>query len=82
MLSLKGNPPDEDDDNLMKLFLKEYVPDEENMMYLQCIQKAMKKGIQNMLKVWWKEYVSMHMRICLREVAYARGKERAKSRMG
>ena len=51
MLSLKGNPPNEDDDNLMKLCLREYVPDEENMMYLQCVQKAMKKRIQNVLKV-------------------------------
>ena len=67
---------------LMKLCLREYVLDEENMMYLQCVQKAMKKGIQNVLKVWWKEYVSRHTRICLREVAYARGKERDKSRMG
>ena len=29
-----------------------------------------------------KEYVSRHTWIFLREVAYARGKERAKSRMG
>ena len=29
-----------------------------------------------------KEYVSMYTWICLREVAYARGKERVKSRMG
>ena len=36
---------------LMKLCLIEYVLDEENMMYLQCVQKAMKKGIQNVLKV-------------------------------
>ena len=42
MLSLKGNPFDEDDDNVL---------DELNMMYLQCVQKAMKKGIQNVLKI-------------------------------
>ena len=59
---------------LMKLCLLEYVLDEENMMYLQCVQKAMKKGIQNVLKIWWKEYVSLYTRIGLGEVAYARGK--------
>ena len=36
---------------LMKLCLIEYVLDELNMMYLQCAQKEMKKGIQNVLKV-------------------------------
>jgi hypothetical protein len=36
---------------LMKLYLREYVPDEENMMFLQCVQKAMKKRIQNVLKI-------------------------------
>ena len=59
---------------LMKLYLREYVADEENMMFLQCVQKAMKKGIQNVLKIWWKEYVSLYTRIDLVEVAYARGK--------
>ena len=36
---------------LMKLCLIEYVLDEENMMYLQYVQKAMKKRIQNVLKI-------------------------------
>ena len=49
MLSLKGNPLDKDDDNLLKLCLLEYVLDEENMMYLQCVQKAIKKGTQHVL---------------------------------
>ena len=34
---------------LMKLCLIEYVLDEVNLMYLQCVQKAMKKGIQHVL---------------------------------
>ena len=42
----------------------------------------MKKGIQHVLNLWWKEYVSRHTWICLGEVTYARGKQRAKSRMG
>ena len=67
---------------LMKLCLREYVPDEENMMFLQYVQKAMKKGIQNVLKIWWNEYVSLYTRIFLGEVAYARGNKHYKSRMG
>ena len=36
---------------LMKLCLIEYVLDEVNLMYLQCVQKAMKKGIQHVLNL-------------------------------
>ena len=35
----------------MKLCLIEYVLDEVNLMYLQCVQKAMKKGIQHVLNL-------------------------------
>ena len=66
----------------MKLCLKEYDLDEVNMMYLQWVQKGMKKEIQNELDLCWKEYVSRHTRIDLGEVTYARDKVRAKSRMG
>ena len=68
--------------HLMKLCLLEYVLDELNMMYPQCVQKAVKKRSQHVLNLDEKEYVSRYTRICLREVAYARGKERSKSRMG
>ena len=37
---------------LIKLCLIEYVLDEVNLMYLQCVQKTMKKGIQ--IYVWAK----------------------------
>ena len=80
---MNSNPLDEDDDTyLMTLCLIEYVLDEVNLMYLQWVQKGMKKEIQNELDLCWKEYVSGNTRIGLGEVAYARGKERAKSRMG
>ena len=36
---------------LMKLCLIEYVLDEVNLMYLQYVQKAMKKGIQLVLNL-------------------------------
>ena len=36
---------------LMKLCLIEYVLVEVNLMYLQCVQKAMKKGIQHVLNL-------------------------------
>ena len=70
VLSLKGNPLDEDDGNLlnevvldrlmkmmaaylMKLCLIEYVLmnllNDVNLMYLQRVQKVMKKGIQYVL---------------------------------
>ena len=59
---------------LMKLCLIEYVLDEENMMYLQYVQKEMKKRIQNVLKSMMKraclyEYadISRGSRICTRE---------------
>ena len=63
---------------LMKLCLIEYG---------QCEQKAMKKGIQHernsaCANSMMKKYVSWYTRIGLGKVAYARGKERAKSRMG
>ena len=49
---MKGNPLDEDDGNLLdEVVLDRICLDELNMMYLQCVQKAMKKGIQNVLKV-------------------------------
>ena len=83
MLSLKGNPLDEDNGNLLdEVVLDRICLDELNMMYLQFVQKAMKKGFYHVLNLWLKEYVSRHTRICLGEVAYARGKERSKSRMG
>ena len=63
---------------LMKLSLMEYVLmnllNDVNLMYLQWVQKVMKKGIQYVLELWWKEHVSRNMRTCLGEVAYARGK--------
>ena len=40
-MMLSVNPLDEDDDNL----LDKVVLNEENVMFLQCVQKAMKKGI-------------------------------------
>ena len=50
MLSLKGNPLDEDDDNLLdEVMLDRIWFDEGNLMYLQCEQKAMKKGIHHVL---------------------------------
>ena len=55
---------------LMKLCLIEYVLDEVNLMYLQCVQKAMKKGIQNVLNlVCLKAYADMSRgsRVCTRE---------------
>ena len=36
---------------LMKLCLIEYVLDEVNLMYLQRVQKAMKKGFQHVLNL-------------------------------
>ena len=36
---------------LMKLCLREYDLDEEILMYLQCVQKVMKKGIQHVLNL-------------------------------
>ena len=36
---------------LMKLCLIEPVLDEVNLMYQQCVQKAMKKGIQHVLNL-------------------------------
>ena len=36
---------------LMKLCLIEYVLDEVNLMYLQCVHKEMKKGIQHVLNL-------------------------------
>ena len=80
MVSLKDNPLDEDNGNLLDEVV--YVPDEVNLMYLQWVQKAMKKEVQYVLNLWWKEYVSRYTRIYLGEVTYARGKERDKSRMG
>ena len=35
----------------MKFFLLEYVLDELNMMYLQCVQKAVKKRSQHVLNL-------------------------------
>ena len=49
---MKGNPLDEDNGNLLdEVVLDRIWFDELNLMYLQCVQKAMKKGIQNVLKV-------------------------------
>ena len=53
MLSLKGNPLNEDDDNLLdEVVLDRICLDELNIMYLQCVQKIMKKGIQHVLDLW------------------------------
>ena len=50
VLSLKGNPLDEDDGNLLnEVVLDRIWFDEPNLMYLQYVQKAMKKGIQHVL---------------------------------
>ena len=78
---LDGNPLDEDDGNLLEYVLMNLLNDV-NLMYLQWVQKVMKKWIKYVLDLWWKEYVSSHTRICLGEVAYAHGKQRAKLRMG
>ena len=50
---LDGNPLNEDEDMrlLTCVVLDGKPPDEENMMFLQCVQKAMKKRIQNVLKI-------------------------------
>ena len=49
---MNGNPLDKDDGNLLdEVVLDRICLDELIMMYLQCVQKAMKKGIQNVLKV-------------------------------
>ena len=45
MLSLNDNLLDEDDGNLFD----EVVLDELNMMYLQCVQKAVKEETQHVL---------------------------------
>ena len=67
---------------LMKLCLIEYVL----MNLLNDVSTVSTEGNEERksacAKSMVKEYVSRHTRICLREVAYARGKERAKSRMG
>ena len=48
---MKGNPLDEDDDNLLdEVVLDRIWVDELNLMYLQYLQKAMKKGFQNVLR--------------------------------
>ena len=47
---------------LMKFCLLEYVLDEENMMYLQCVQKAMKKGFQHVLDSMMKKSMSLGIR--------------------
>ena len=52
---------------LIKLCLREYVLDEENMMYLQCVQKAMKKGIQHVLNLDEKS-----MSLGIRRFAYGK----------
>ena len=50
---MKGNPLDEDDDNLLdEVVLDRLCPDELNLMYLQYVQKAMKKGIKHVLNLW------------------------------
>ena len=47
---MNGNPLDEDDGNLLdEVVLDRIWFDELNLMYLQCVQKAMKKGIQYVL---------------------------------
>ena len=47
---MNGNPLDEDDGNLLdEVVLDRLWFDELNLMYLQCVQKAMKKGIQHVL---------------------------------
>ena len=47
---MNGNPLDEDDGNLLdEVVLDRIWFDELNLMYLQCVQKAMKKGIQHVL---------------------------------
>ena len=47
---MNGNPLDEDDGNLLvEVVLDIICLDELNMMYLQRIQKVMKKGIQYVL---------------------------------
>ena len=52
MLSLKGNPLDKDDGNLLdEVVLDRTCLDELNLMYLQRVQKAMKKGIQHVLNL-------------------------------
>ena len=59
MFSLNGNPLDEEDGNLLdEVVLDRICLDELNMMYLQCVQKAMEKGTQHVLILWWK-------RVCL-----------------
>ena len=47
---MNGNPLDEDDGNLLdEVVLDRICLDELNLMYLQYVQKAMKKGIQHVL---------------------------------
>ena len=47
---MKDNPLDEDNGNLLdEVVLDRIWFDELNLMYLQCVQKAMKKGIQHVL---------------------------------
>ena len=44
---------DEDDDNSFdEVVLDRICLDELNLMYLQWVQKAMKKGIQHVLNLW------------------------------
>ena len=53
VLSLKGNRLDEDDGSLLnEVVLDRICLDDLNMMNLQCVQKAMKKGIQHVLNIW------------------------------
>ena len=62
MLSLKGNPLDEDNDNLLdEVVLDRICLDELKLIYLQYEQKAMKKGIQHVLNLDEK---SMSLGIC------------------
>ena len=50
MLSLKGNSLDEDDGILLDEDVLDGIWfDELNLIYLQCVQKAMKKGIKHVL---------------------------------
>ena len=47
---------------LMKLCLIEPVLDEVNLMYLQCVQKAMKKGFEHVLDSMMKKSMSLGIR--------------------
>ena len=50
MMLIVGNPLDEDDDNLLdEVVLDRMCLDEPVLMYLQRVQKVMKKGIQYVL---------------------------------